>query len=254
MSDTERGDSLELSEEDRLPWLEAVEDADDDDGVSPAKLVGGVIAALAALGVVIAGVWWVKDRQAPSEGDGALIAAAEGDYKVKPDEPGGMKVDGQGDAAFATSEGAVASGRIDTSAVPEAPVVQTRPADKPATAAPKPAAGGPSGATVRVADGGKMPAVKPATAATAPRPAGPGASGSLIQLGAYNSEAVANEAWTRMSKRFSFLAPLGKTVIPVKIGEKTLYRLRADAGSAGQANALCGKLKVAGETCLIAAN
>lgn len=250
MTDTDR-DSLELSDEDRLPWLEAVEDADDDEGVSPAKLAGGVIAALVALGVVIAGVWWLKDRNQPAAGDGTLIAAEAGDYKVKPDEPGGMKVEGQGDSSFATSEGAVASGQIDTSAVPEAPVVPNR-AARPAPP-PTPAAGGPA-ATVRVADGGRMPAVKPATAATAPRPAGPGVTGTLIQLGAYGSEAMANDAWGRMSKRFSFLAPLAKTVVPVKVGDNTLYRLRADAGSSGQANALCGKLKVAGENCLIATN
>ena len=56
MTDTDR-EGLELSEEDRLPWLEAVEDADEDEGISPAKLAGGVIGALVALGVVIAGVW-----------------------------------------------------------------------------------------------------------------------------------------------------------------------------------------------------
>ena len=250
MTDTDR-EGLELSEEDRLPWLEAVEDVDEDEGISPAKLAGGVIGALVALGVVIAGVWWIKDRNARPDGDGTLIAAAEGDYKVKPDEPGGMKVEGQGDSSFATSEGAEATGKIDTSAVPEAPVA---PARAPAPAKPaveRPVAGGPA-ATVKVADGGKMP-TPAARPAPAPKPAA-GPAGSVIQLGAYGSEALANQSWTTMSKRFAFLAPLAKTVTPVKVGDKTFYRLRVDAGSSGQASSLCGKLKVAGETCMIATN
>lgn len=250
MTDTDR-EGLELSEEDRLPWLEAVEDADEDEGISPAKLAGGVIGALVALGVVIAGVWWIKDRNAQSDGDGTLIAAAEGDYKVKPDQPGGMKVEGQGDASFATSEGAEATGKIDTNAVPEAPVAPVRTPAPAKPAVERPVAGGPA-ATVKVANGGKMPApvAKPAPA---PKPAA-GPAGSVIQLGAYGSEAIANQSWTTMSKRFSFLAPLAKTITPVKVGSNTFYRLRVDAGSPGQASSLCGKLKVAGETCLIATN
>ncbi len=248
MTDTDR-EGLELSEEDRLPWLEAVEDADEDEGISPAKLAGGVIGALVALGVVIAGVWWIKDRNARPDGDGTLIAAAQGDYKVKPDEPGGMKVEGQGDSSFATSEGAEATGKIDTNAVPEAPVAGARAPAKPA--AERPAAAGPA-ATVKVADGGKMPAPA-AKPAPAPKPAA-GPSGSVIQLGAYGSEAIANQSWTAMSKRFSFLAPLAKTITPVKVGDNTFYRLRVSAGSPADASSLCGKLKVAGENCLIATN
>lgn len=247
MGDVERGSGLDLRDEDRLPWLEAVDDADEAGGVSPMKLMGGVVAALVALGVVISGVWWINNRNTGTEGDGSVIAAAPGDYKVKPDEPGGMKVEGQGDAAFATSEGAEATGQIDTAAMPEAPVQGkvVKGAVKTTEAAPA--------ATAKVADGGKLP-VPVASRASAPRPVGVGAGGSLIQLGAYANESSANEAWGRMSKRFQFLSPLTKSIVPVKIGENTLYRLRADAGSSGQAAALCGKLKVAGENCLIATN
>jgi cell division protein FtsN len=250
MTDTDR-EGLQLSDEDRLPWLEAVDDADEDEGISPAKLVGGVLGALVALGVVIAGVWWIKDRNAQPDGDGTLIAAAEGDYKVKPDQPGGMKVEGEGDSSFATSEGAEAQGKIDTSALPEAPVAPVRPAAKPAPA--NPVAGGPAAATVKVAQGGKMPAPAPKPTAK-PQPAAAGPAGSVVQLGAYGSEAIANQQWGAMSKRFAFLASLDKVIVPVNIGGNTLYRLRVNAGSVAAASSLCGKLKVAGENCLIAAN
>lgn len=249
MGDTERS-GLDLRDEDRLPWLEAVEDVGEERStMSSLKLVGGVVAALAALGIVIAGVSWLRNRDTGTEGDGSLIAAPAGDYKVKPDAPGGMKVEGQGDTSFATSEGAEATGRIDTSALPETPV-QGQVVKVPAQRTEHAAA---PVATVKVADGGKLP--KPGSGgSTLPRPVGVGPAGSLIQLGAYANEAAANAAWTRMTKRFQFLAPLAKSVVVVKIGDNTLYRLRANAGSASAATELCGKLKVAGESCLIATN
>lgn len=249
MSDYGRG-GLDLRDEDRLPWLEAVEDVGEERSVvSSMKLVGGVVAALAALGVVIAGVSWWRNRDTGTEGDGSLIQAPAGAYKIKPDAPGGMKVEGEGDTSFATSEGAEATGRIDTSALPEAPVqgqVVKAPAQRTERAATPVA-------TVRVGEGGALPAPAPARSST-PLPVGVGPGGSLIQLGAYGNEALANAAWTRMTKRFQFLGDLPKSIVPVKIGENTLYRLRANAGSSGQAAELCGKLKVAGENCLIASN
>ena len=111
MTDTDR--ELNLQDEDRLPWLEAVETDDEDEGVSGSKLAGLVLAGLLALGVLIGGIWWLRSQQQGPQGDGTLIAAQEGDYKVKPDAPGGMKVEGQGDASFAASEGAEANGKTD---------------------------------------------------------------------------------------------------------------------------------------------
>lgn len=248
MGNMQRG-GLDLRDEDRLPWLEAVGEFEADRGGSTMKMAGGVIAALVALGVVIAGVWWVKNRAVGTSGDGSLIQAQPGPYKVKPEEPGGMDVEGRGDAAFATSAGAEATGLIDTSALPEAPVQGTviKGAVETTEAAPV--------ATARVAEGGRLP--KPAStsaAASMPRPVGARQGGSLIQLGAYANESSANAAWNRMIKRFQFLAPLEKSIVAVKLEDKTLYRLRANAGTDAQAADLCGRLKVAGESCLIATN
>ena len=39
---------------------------------------------------------------------------------------------------------------------------------------------------------------------------------------------------------------------PVASGGKTLYRLRVNAGGANQAADICGRLKVAGESCFVA--
>jgi hypothetical protein len=72
-----------------------------------------------------------------------------------------------------------------------------------------------------------------------------------VQLGSFPSAAEANAVWTKQSKRFSYLAALGKSVEPATVNGKTYYRLRVNAGSASAAAELCGKLKVAGEDCFI---
>jgi len=78
-------------------------------------------------------------------------------------------------------------------------------------------------------------------------PAAPPSAGSgTIQLGALASEAKAKQVWKTLSTRFGFLQPLAMSITPVKVGDNTLYRLRA---SGGDARALCARLKVAGESC-----
>lgn len=242
MTDIDR-DSYALRDEDRLPWLEAVDDEDDVERVSPLRLAALLLIGLALLGVVIAGVWWWQSREVTPSGEGALIPAPATPYKVKPDEPGGMDVEGKGEAAFATSEGASPTGALDLGAVPEDPVQRTAPAPKPAPTAP---AATPA-ATAKVEEGGQLVAKAPPAQPAAP--AGP--AGSVVQLGAFDSEGMANEAWTTLSKRFGYVEDLGKIVVPAKVGGRTFYRLRAATGSSDQARDVCARLKVAGENCLI---
>jgi SPOR domain len=229
VTDTDR--ELNLQDEDRLPWLEAVETDEEDEGVGGSKLVLTVFAMLLGIGVLVGGMWWLNNQKQAPSGDGTLIAAQEGNYKVKPEEPGGMKVEGQGDASFAASEGAEANGKVDMSATTEAPVAVVKEnqvaAAKPAPApAAKPAVSAPIAAPA---------APKPLTA---PAPTG----GGLVQLGAYGSTASAEEAWTKLSARTPALARLSKSVLPAAVGGKTLYRLRANAGSPAAAAALCAQV------------
>jgi hypothetical protein len=245
MTDTDR--ELSLQDEDRLPWLEAVDNDDDDEGISGSKLAGFVLAALLALGVVIGGIWWLRGQQQGASGDGTLIAAAEGDYKVKPDDAGGMKVEGQGDSAFATSEGAEASGKVDLAAKAEAPIIPPK-VEKPA--APKPVvAAAPQTTTAVPATGGKLVAKPPVAPVVRPTANANTAGAGQIQLGAYGSQASAEQGWAELSRKHSFLAGLPKSINPAAVGGNTVYRLRAAAG--GQASAICGKLKAAGSNCLI---
>lgn len=262
MSDIDRGRAG--GDEDRLPWLEPVEE-DRAGGPGAGKTIAAVLVALIVIGLVVGGIFWLSaGRTGP--GSGELIAAPEGAYKVKPDQPGGMKVEGEGETAFAASDGRETNASIDLSAIPETPVAgagSVTSADAaaggneqgrvtPETAATtKPAAVKPLVAAKPVAAPVAKPAQAPVRVAKAEPAAAPVASsggGAQIQLGAFGSEAKANAAWKTLSTRFTFLAPLTKSVTPVASGEKTLYRLRA---TGGQAKALCARLTVAGETCAV---
>ncbi|MGU3390288.1 SPOR domain-containing protein [Sphingomonas sp. M1A8_2b] len=236
-------EDMDLREEDRLPWLETVE-PDDTETVGIGRVIALVVLGLAVLAAIIFGIYKLQQR-APT-GDGQLIAAQEGDYKVKPDEPGGLKVNGEGDAAIATSAGKSGNGAIDLRGVPEAPVDGKR-----ATSAKKTDAAGRNAVAQVPESGGRLVAAAP-MAPSRSGVAGTASGGSLVQLGAFPSEASANAAWERFSKRFAYVASLGKSVQPVATGGKTLYRLRVNAGSANQAADICGRLRVAGETCFVA--
>ncbi|MBQ1498663.1 MAG: SPOR domain-containing protein [Sphingomonas sp.] len=237
-----RGGEAGFGDDDRLPWLETVED-DYREGPSFGRLLLLVVLLLAVLGAGAFGYYWYQKQKSLS-GNGELIAAPEGDYKVKPDEPGGMKVDGEGDTVFATSQGDSGNSSIDTSALPEAPVDGKKVAEKaPSLTGEKNAKVAiPSSAAAAEAQPRRVPVIAPQA----------GGSGALIQLGAFPDEGGANAAWARLSKRFSYLAPLGKSVERGEKDGKSVFRLRVNAGSNGQAKELCGKLKVAGESCYVA--
>lgn len=224
--------SAEVADEDRLPWLEAVEEDEGPAGPSMAKLIGAVVIGLAAIGLIVGGLFWLGNRNREG-GNGEIIAAPEGDYKVRPDEPGGMNVSGEGDTAIAASEGVAPQGRLNTNAVAEAPVA--RPAPQPKQQAPQQTA---------QAQRPQPPAPQPQP----PRPAPAAAGGATIQLGAFSSGASANSAWTAMAARFRYLAPLNRSVIPVQSGGRTLYRLRASGPGAAD---ICRRLRVAGEDCSV---
>jgi hypothetical protein len=230
-----------VTDDSRLPWLETA--ADENEGAPLGRVVGIVLVGLVLLAVVLGGIYWLKHRTPPA-GNGDLIVAQDGDYKVRPDDAGGMKVAGEGDAAVAASGGAGGgNGSIAVSNLPEAPIVGTK-------AAPDGKGGpGSSVATAKVAGpGGKLVAPPPGRPVTV---AGGGGGGALVQLGSFPTEAGANTAWAQASKRFGYLAGLGKSVEKAEVNGRTFYRLKVNAGSAGAAQDLCGKLKVAGEACIV---
>ena len=234
MTDIRADDGLDMDDEDRLPWLEAVDEDDERDGPSASKLIVAVLIGLVAIGLVVSGLFWLGKNEEPKGGPETITADA-GDYKARPENPGGMKVQGTGESAFAASEGAETKGTINVDAVPEAPVTKTPVAKAPAPA-PTPVAKAPA----------PKPAPAPAPVRQAQAPA-PAASGASVQLGAFSTSSGANNAWKALSGRFKYLAPLTHNVTTVTAGGKTLYRLRA---SGPNADNLCGRLRVAGESCV----
>ncbi|WP_353203192.1 SPOR domain-containing protein [Sphingomonas sp.] len=216
----------EMRDEDRLPWLETVED-DYDDGPSVLRIVLLVVLALAIVAGAIFGYQYYKKHQGV-DGNGALITAQDGDYKVKPDDPGGLKVEGEGDTAIATSDGAgMSNAAIDLKAAPEAPI-----------------AGKKVEPTKVDAGTSKVVAAIPSTAAAA-------SGGAVVQLGSFGSEREADASWATLSKTYAYLAPMGKSVQAAQVNGQTVYRLRVNAGGAGAATSLCAKLAAAGQACFV---
>ncbi|MEP5117793.1 MAG: SPOR domain-containing protein, partial [Marinomonas sp.] len=56
------------------------------------------------------------------DGNGELIAAQEGDYKVRPDDPQAKQFEGEGDASFAASEGEETPAQLGNPEQAEAPI------------------------------------------------------------------------------------------------------------------------------------
>ncbi len=227
MTDTDR--ELSLQDEDRMPWLEAFEDDDGYDGGSNTKMLGFILASLLALGLVVGGTWWLRSQNPGPNGDGTLIAAQEGDYKVKPNDPGGMKVEGQGDAAFAASEGAEANGKVDMASRPEVPVAVVK---QGAGAPGQPVAAGKNSVSTPMSAGSKQLAAA----------ALPTNGGGIVQLGAFGSKAVAEQAWTTLAARSPAVARLARSVEVANVNGRTVYRLRANAGTPGAAAQLCASI------------
>ncbi len=250
----DQGDAgLGLESEDRLPWLEAADGVEEDGDVSPARLLVMVLGGLLLIGAVLGGLWWVQNGGA--RGKGELIAAQDGSYKIAPKNDGAKTFEGEGDASFSASEGAEPAGKVDPTRMPEEPAVTTqeREAASAMAAADKAAAAKAKArpAVVAAKEQPKPAATSVKTPGTAVKAAPAAAGSAMIQLGAFSSDAAAAKAWTNLSKRFAYLADLNKSVAPAKVGDGTVYRLRVSAGTAANAANLCGKLRVAGENCVV---
>lgn len=211
---------------------------------------------------------YMNAEQAP------LIEAEPGPFKVRPADPKGLDVEGQDQTIYAAGEGIDAGSVIDQSAVPEAPLPRpgTEPPPPPglptdlvpegarettqaplpaappppliipppATSTPKPVAPPQAKPIAPPAAKPAAPAAKPAAPAANPAP--PAAKPGTVQLGAFSSADKAESAWAAMAARTPGLG--GHRVVPVEVGGKTLYRLRAN-GPAG----VCARVKAAGDAC-----
>jgi hypothetical protein len=217
------------SYDEQLPWLQPVEDEDEPRGISARKMLAALIVVIVAALIVAGTFFWLGRQGAAVNGPPELIHAPPGPYKVKPPNPGGLDISSESESAFETSAGEDRNAQLDTSKLPQSEAPKPTP-DKAAT--PTPVASTPS-----------------PTKAEAPPPAKPtGASGSVVQLGAFANQAQAERAWTSLSTRFPTIAAMSKMIVPYPGG----IRLRAGAGSPADAKQACETLKAAGENCFVA--
>lgn len=274
MARNQNGDWLRYENPDeKLPWLEPAENYEEARGPLRGKLIGGLIAMVAVIVVLVAGMSWYLNRDTAPDGNGEakLIQAPIEPYKTPPADPGGMMVEGQGDTVYAAGAGVDPGGIIDLSGIPEEPISRSAPGAEagdvavavlpPSTAAQKavPQAAAPAKNAQTQQAPAKAAAPAPAAATVpakaveaAPSRTGNGTYG--LQLGAFSSKAKADSAWKALTGRFTFLGALDKSVEPVGKGDTTLYRLRA-VGIVGRTSAdnLCGRMKVAGDACTVVA-
>lgn len=221
----EVGDRLALGEEDRLPWLESVDDVDaDEEDSGNGRLIGFAVMGLMVLAALIGGIWYATNKTSgPSDADGSLIEASKEPYKVAPSDPGGKTFAGTGDSSFKVSEGEKPLANLAGSA---SPVPKATPSAKPSAGA--------SGA-----------------AASGDKPAAATSGGVGVQIGAFSSNASAEAAWGKLSGNHDALKGLQHRVVEGKADIGTVYRLQALAGDASAANALCQRLQAGGLKCQV---
>jgi hypothetical protein len=243
-----------------------------------------IAGSVLAVGAVIAALVWGFSRG--SSRNAPLIEADTRPIKVRPDNPGGLRVPNQDELIFDRNRGArtAAPGALAPEA--EKPRVDqlrqqlaeraaqeaARSAPPPAASAPGPAQPAAPQATPRSAPQATAPTTPatPAPPATtsaltapslpAPVPASaerfaPVANGrAQVQLGALPSEAAARGEWDRLQKRVPellgnrrvSLAPLDRE------GQTTMYRIRTGGfADAATARAFCDEMKTRSIPCMV---
>lgn len=238
-----------------------------------AIIAGGIGGAL----LLLVGAWSLTGHH----GGGVPVVEADSrPLRTKPDQPGGMQVNGQDDAILSgagTEKDAMA-------APPEVPAPQTlrQQADREmaaklaAAAAPPPvaAAAAPEGQLPPVAQPvslsttipaappvvvSAMPEQKPATAAhgaAKPVSAAAAAQGAgQVQLAALGTQEAATAEWARLQHRMpDLLGNRQPTVLRFDRAGKTYFRLRTGGfANLAQATAFCEQVRIKGSGCSIAA-
>ena len=210
-------EELELGNGQRLPWLETAEEYD-----TRRRRGWGTIAVallgLVVLMMVVSGIWYTQ-RGGSTAGNGELISAEPGPYKVRTPGRDGLRVGSDSDAMLATSEGQEASGRIAGGGAAAVGMSEVQ------------------AAQTRDLASDQGPALKPL-----------GKAGAAVQLGAYESDAIARERWAALSRDQRSLAERAHSVEQVAAGGKTVFRLRVGVADRRAAAILCEdlqKLKIA---------
>jgi cell division septation protein DedD len=231
-----------------------------------------IVIALLVL-AAFAGVVWLAYNQGVARGrsgDSIVIAPPEGPIRIAPVDTGpttpdtGLQIYNQPAPPGQEGASSALAPQTPAIAIAEPPPVRLSPTETPPAL---PAQAAPQPAPVVAAPAPPQPARQAAvTPPPAPRQAQPAAQpraatgnsaalsgGAVLQIGSYESEAIANTAWATFKRRHDQAGALSPDIQKADLGAKGIwYRLRvgpyADKSSAAAA---CAELKAAGVTCLV---
>jgi len=228
-------------------------------------IAGSVLAAGAVIAALVWGFSRGSSRNAP------LIEADARPIKVRPDNPGGLRVPNQDELIFDRNRGARSAApgglapeaenpRVDQlraqlaeraaqEAARNAPPPSPAPAQPAAPRAAAPATPAPP-ATNSALIAPSLPAPVPSAERFAPVPNGR----AQVQLGSLPSEAAARGEWDRLQKRVPEL--LGNRRVSLapfdREGQTTLYRIRTGGfADAATARAFCEEMKTRSIPCMV---
>lgn len=229
-----------------------------------AIVAGGLAAGLALL----MGAWSLTT---PRRGGVPVVQADNRPIRVKPENPGGMDVDGK-DASILDGSSDVAA---KIAPPPEAPEIAALKKQADAAAQAAAAAKAPPPVPARTAVVAPSPAAqptpaaqpqaaqppapaKPATQAAAPSkppaPAAPAGKSAQVQLAAVLSEDAAHSEWQRLEHKMpDLLGGKKPAVSKVDVNGRTLWRVRTGGfADVGEATMFCERVRQKGGGCTVA--
>ncbi|RKF21132.1 SPOR domain-containing protein [Altericroceibacterium spongiae] len=214
-------DGAAFADDESLPWLEADEE-EDGTGVDSSRIIGFALAGFLILAVIVGGLWWYFNASDETTlmPDGSTVAAPEGPYKTKPEDPGGMTYRGTGDTSFAVGEGQSREGRVAETPLEPEKSAQAAQADTKREAIAQPA------------EKGQSPGVG-------------------VQVGAYTSKESARQGWVELTRRYSSLDGVKHRIVEGQADIGHVFRLQAVAATRAEAKALCNALKAQGGACQV---
>ena len=220
-----------------------------------------IAGSVLAVGALIAALVWGFSRG--SSRNAPLIEADARPIKIRPDNPGGLRVPNQDELIFDRNRGARSAAPGGLAPEAENPRVDQlrsqlaeRAAQEAARNAPPPAqpaapATPSAPATASALNAPSLPAPVPATAERF----APVANGRVqVQLGALPSETGARGEWDRLQKRApELLGNRRVTLVPFdREGQTPLYRIRTGGfADAATARAFCEEMKTRSIPCMV---
>jgi hypothetical protein len=200
--------------DERLPWLEGDEDAEEG-SVDTGRVIVFVVVSLVVLGLIIGALWWFfRDRSGGNlVADGSTIQAPAEPYKTKPANPGGSKAIGTGDTSFKVAEGKEVNGTVAETSAPRPSIDRNQ--------------------------------TGPALAQA------PASEGVGVQVGAYSTQNGAEAGWSTLSTRYPALSGVKHRIVQATIDGSPIYRLQAIEGDVKTAQSLCSTLQSQGADCQV---